>query len=82
MRLRVTSHAPRGVQPHSLFKRAVHDRQGDLENIYLTIAPEVEGRERIAHPISEPGAVGISEGSVVLESGLTEVLPRLWNLEP
>ena len=71
-----------GVEPHVAVERAVHDRKRDLQDIDLAAGLEVIGLEGVAHPVPEPGAVGIPEGGIVPEPGAAEVLPGLRDPEP
>ncbi len=71
-----------GVKPHVLVECAVHDREGDLQDIDLAAGSEVIRLEGVAHPVPEPDTVGISEGGVVPEPGAAEVLPGLRDPEP
>ncbi len=71
-----------GVKPHVGIERAVHDREGDLQDIDLAAGPEVIGSEGMTHPVPEPDTVSVAEGGVVAETGAAEVLPGLRDAEP
>ena len=71
-----------GVEPHVAVERAIHDRERDLQDIDLAAGLEVVGLEGVAHPVPEPGAVGIPEGGIVPEPGAAEMPPGLRDPEP
>lgn len=71
-----------GAEAHVGVQGAVHDRERDLNDPDLLLFIWVIGPERIAHPIPEPGAVGIPEGGVIREPCFAEVFPGLRHPEP
>jgi len=71
-----------GAEVHVTIKSAVHDRERDLDDIGRLLFATVIGPEWVAHPVPEPGAVGIAEGRVIREPSLAEVLPGFRYPEP